>query len=206
MIHARSEPGKRSHWLLLSLGLSLSVCAGCAYKPVLELQQTREAVAGALDFEADIYAPEEFELAQFNLESGEFAIAEQEQAPAWGRNYDQSLEFLALAFEQASQAQAIAEAHKADVFEQAQRALPTSQLAFQSAFEEVESARSGPITRQQIQSFEDELAGIFATLNEAEDIYDNGDYPGAFILLQEVQERSAALEAGARLIVDLGNE
>ena len=186
--------------------MSLSVIAGCAEKPVLELQQTREALAGALDFEADIYAPEEFERAQFNLESGDFAIAEQDRVPAWGRNYDQSLEFLALAFEQAGQAQTIAEANKAVVFEQAQRALPTSQVAFQSAFEAVESVRRGPVTRQQIQSFEDELAGIFATLNEAEDIYDDGDYTGAFILLEEVRERSVALEASAQLIVDLGNE
>jgi hypothetical protein len=188
------------------LGLGLVLLAGCAEKPVLELQQTREAVAGALDFEADIYAPEAFELAQFNLESGEFAIAEQDQVPVWGRNYDQSLEFLALAFEQAGLAHTIAEANKADVFEQAQRALPTSQVAFQSAFEAVESARSGPVTRQQLQSFEDELASIFVTLNEAEDIYDDGHYPGAFILLQEVRERSVALEASAQLIVDLGNQ
>jgi len=190
----------------MCVGLGLVLLAGCAEKPVLELQQTREAVAGALDFEADLYAPEEFELAQFNLESGEFAIAEQDQVPAWGRNYDQSLEFLALAFEQAGQAQTIAETNKADVFEQAERALPRSQLAFQRTFEAVDAALGGAITRQQIQSFEDELAGIFATLNEAEDIYDDGNYTGAFILLEEVRERSVALEASAQLIVDLGNE
>ncbi len=206
MIHTRPGPGNRSHLLLLGLGMSLSVFAGCAEKPVLELQQTREAVAGAADFEADIYAPGEFEVAQFNLESGEFAIARQEQLPVWGRNYDGALEFLALAFEQAGQAQAIAEVNKADVFEQAQRALPTSQLAFRATFEAVDAALGGAITRQQIQSFEDELAGIFASLNEAEDIYDGGDYSGAFILLQEVRERSVALETSAQLIVDFGNE
>jgi hypothetical protein len=70
----------------------------------------------------------------------------------------------------------------------------------------VDAALGGAITRQQIQSFEDELAGIFATLNEAEDIYDDGNYTGAFILLEEVRERSVALEASAQLIVDLGNE
>jgi hypothetical protein len=163
-------------------------------------------VATARDFEADIYAPSEFEMARLNLESGEFAIAEQDQAPAWSRSYTLSLEFLALAFEQAGQAQAIAEANKATVFEQAQRALPVSRTVFQAAFEAVETASSGVITRQQIQSFEDELAGIFATLNQAEDVLEGGGYSVAFILLQEVQERSVALESSARGITDLAGQ
>ena len=160
--------------------MSLSLFTGCTDKPVLELQQTREALAKALDFEADIYAPEEIELAQFNLESGEFAIAEQAQVSVWGRSYTVSLEFLALAFEQAGQAQAIAEANKVKVFEQAKKGLPTSQVAFQAALEAVETASSTPITRQQIQSFEDELAGIFATLNQAENIYACRQLLGSF--------------------------
>ena len=167
--------------------LVLVLLTACAEKPVVELQQTREAIAGALDFEADIYAPAEFEMAQFNLENGEIAIAEQEQLPAWGRNYAMSLQFLELATAQAVQAQAIADANKANVFEQAQRARPLSQVAFQAAFEAVEGARSGPITREQIQSFEDELAGVFATFNQAEVDYDRGDFSIAFILLKEVQ-------------------
>ena len=60
--------------------------AGCAQRPVQELQQAREAVAEARDFEADIYAPEEFEMAVFNLEGGEYAIATVDQAPFWGRD------------------------------------------------------------------------------------------------------------------------
>ena len=186
--------------------LVLVLLTACAEKPVVELQQTREAIAGALDFEADIYAPAEFEMAQFNLESGEIAIAEQEQLPAWGRNYAMSLQFLELATAQAVQAQAIADANKANVFEQAQRARPLSQVAFQAAFEAVEGARSGPITREQIQSFEDELAGVFATFNQAEADYDRGDFSIAFILLKEVQERSELLESSARRVAELAGQ
>lgn len=195
-----------SRTVALALGLTVLLLAGCAERPVLELQQTREEIAAALDQEADIYAPAEFDIAQFNLESGEFAIAEQDASPFWGRNYEQSLDYLSLAFEQAIQAQAIAEANKADVFEQAEIALPAAQTAFQAAFEVVDAARGGPVTFQQMQSFDDELAGLFAALNAARDIYDAGDYAGAFILLEEVQEGSSALESNAQLIVELAGQ
>ena len=188
---------------ILAMAMAMTLLSSCGERPVLELQQTREELAAALDQEADIYAPAEFETALFNLESGEFAIAEQDASPFWGRNYEQSLGYLAMAFEQAIEAQAIAEANKADVFEQAAAALPTAQAAFQSAFEVVEAARSGPVTFQQIQSFDDELAGLFATLNAAEDIYNEGDYADAFILLEEVREGARALESSAQVIVDL---
>jgi len=188
------------------LPLGLALLTACAEKPVVELQQAREAVATALDLEADLYAPNELDMAQFNLESGEFAITEQDQAPAWGRNYSLSLDFLALAIEQAEQAQAIAETNKSNLFKQAENALPMARNAFQGAFEAVEAARSSPITRVQIQSFDDELAGIFATLDQAEEIYDGGDYSGAFILLQEIRERSALLRSRAQLIGDPANQ
>ncbi len=204
MVVSRERPMRTSPIYILAMTMTL--LSGCAERPVLELQQTREAVAAALDQEADIYAPTEFDMAQFNLESGEFAVAEQDEAPFWGRNYSQSLEYLGLAFEQAEQAQLIAEANKADVFEQAAATLPEARAVFQSAFEAVEAARTGPVTFGQIQSFDDELAGIFATLNQAEEIYNEGDYAGAFILLQEVQERSAALESSARLIAELAGQ
>ncbi len=206
MIHARPGSGNRSHSLLLSLGLSLSVFAGCAEKPVLELQQAREALAAARDFEADIYAPGEFEMARLNLDSGEFAISEQEQAPSWSRNYTLSLEFLALAIEQAGHAQSIAEASKTSVFEGAGSALPRARVGFQAAFEAVEAARGGPVTRRGLEALDDELAGIFATLDQAEDTYENGDYSGALILFQEVQEKSEVLASGALRIADLAGQ
>ncbi len=183
---------------VLGLSMVLYVFAGCAERPVLELQQAREAIAGALDSEADIYAPMEFETAQFNLESAEFAITEQQQLPAWGQDYNISLEFLARAVEDATRAQTIATANKSDVFEEAGRALPVARVTLQTAFEAVEAAGSGPITRGQIQSFEGELAAVSSTLNQAEGMFNAGDYAGALVLLGDIEERSEALRSSAR--------
>ncbi len=187
--------------LVLALGLAL--LAGCTEKPVLELQQVEEAFAQALDAEADIYAPDEYDFALMNLESGEIAIKEQEATPPWRRDYGPALDLLELAYEQAGQAAALAIANRDRVFQQAQTALPEAERLFQTALETVEEARRGPITRRDLQTFDDELTGTFATLTRARETFDAGNYRDAFILLQEVQERSVALESRAGQIAEL---
>ena len=131
--------------IFFSIGiLWLASLSGCAQKPVLELQEVREAIAAARDFEADIYAPEVYQNALLNMEGGEFAIAEQDAAPPWSRNYETALDLLALAFDQAEEALAIAEADKQNVFLEAQNALPQAERMLQVAFEAVEGPRAVP--------------------------------------------------------------
>ena len=185
------------------LVFALALLAGCAEKPVMELQQVEEALAQALDAEADIYAPDEYDFALMNLESGEIAIEEQAAARPWRRDYGTALELLELAYEQAGEAADLAMANRDRVFEQAQTALPEAERLLQTAFEAVEEARGGPVTRRDLQAFEDELAGTFATLTQAQETFETGNYAGAFVLLQEVQERSLALESRARQIAEL---
>ena len=181
----------------------LLVMVGCAEKPILELHQVEEAIAQARDAEADIYAAEAYEFAWLNLEGGLSAIEAQDAQPPWRRDYEPALDLLGLAYEQAIEAEALALENKDRIFEQAQRALPEAERMFQVAFESVESARAGPITRRQLEAFDDELAGTFATLNQAREILEAGNYSEAFVLLQAVQERSNALDSRARPISDL---
>ena len=187
----------------LVLVFALALLTGCAEKPVLELQQVEEALAQALDAEADIYAPDKYDFALMNLESGKMAIEEQAAARPWRRDYGTALDLLELAYEQAGEAADLAMANRDRVFEQAQTALPEAERLLQTAFEAVEEARTGPVTRRDLQTFEDELAGTFATLTRAQETFEAGNYPGAFILLQEVQERSAALASRARQVAEL---
>jgi hypothetical protein len=189
---------------LRSAVLALVFLAGCAEKPILELQQVEEAIATARDAEADIYAPEEYEFALLNLEDGLTEIEAQDAEPVWRRDYGLALDLLALAYEQAGEAQVLALENKDRIFDQAQNALPEAERLFQMAFEAVEAALTGPVTRRQIQAFDDELAGTFATLNQARESFESGDYTRAFVLLQEVQGNSVALESRARQIVALG--
>lgn len=184
-------------------GLVLTFLVGCAEKPIMELQEVEEAIAQARDAEADIYAPETYDFALTNLESGFTAIEEQEAEVPWRRDYEPALDLLGLAFEQAGEAEALALENKDRIFEQVGTALPESERVFQAAFEAVEAARADPITRRQLEAFEDELAGTFATLNQAKEIFESGNFPAAITLFEEVQERSAALESTARQIADL---
>ncbi len=84
------------------LVFGLCLLAGCAEKPVLELQQVEEALAQALDAEADIYAADEYDFALMNLESGAMAIEEQEAEPPWRRDYRAAVDLLDLAYERTS--------------------------------------------------------------------------------------------------------
>ena len=185
------------------LVFGLCLLAGCAEKPLLELQQVEEALAQALDAEADIYAADEYDFALMNLESGAMAIEEQEAAPPWRRDYGAAVDLLELAYEQAGQAAFLAMENRDRVFRRAQTAVPEAERLFQAAVETLERARAGPVTRRDLQTFDDELAGIFATLTLARETFEGGNYRDAFILLQEVQERSVALETRARQITEL---
>ena len=89
-------------------GLVLVFLVGCAEKPILELQEVEQAIAQARDAEADIYAPEAYDFALTNLESGFTAIEDQEAEPPWRRDYEPALDLLGLAFEQAGEAAALA--------------------------------------------------------------------------------------------------
>src|SRR5690606_10732270 len=89
----------------LLVGCLLACASGCAGKPGLELHEARSAVAAARDFEADVYAPEEYDRAVMWLEMGEDAIARQDEMPFWSRNYSDSLDYLARAGTEAEQAQ-----------------------------------------------------------------------------------------------------
>ena len=70
---------------LLAIGIAVAI-AGCASPPLLELQEARAALAMARDFEADIYAVDQYDLALMNLEMAEIEIEEQAQTSALGRN------------------------------------------------------------------------------------------------------------------------
>jgi hypothetical protein len=65
------------HGIVLTLATFL-MASGCAEKPVLDLLEAQETLAAARDAEADLYAPEEYDLAVSNLQNAIAAIDRQE--------------------------------------------------------------------------------------------------------------------------------
>jgi hypothetical protein len=85
------------------------VCiAGCANPPSLELNEARAALALARDYEADVYAPDQYANALMNLQLAEAEIDDQASVPRMARSYERASAFLTFAVEEAEEARILA--------------------------------------------------------------------------------------------------
>ena len=175
--------------------------AGCASPPVLELQAAREALAGARDFEADIYANDQYELALMNLEMAETEIRDQEQVSAMGRSYNRALAYIDAAIVEAERAQLMSEDYKAQVFLQAEATLPVAQTALDDAFDMLQQARP-VLAFQEAQAFDAQLAKMAAALNLARQQMDEGGFADAAARLDEIAIGARAIHTRAQFVIE----
>jgi hypothetical protein len=185
---------------VLILAGSLLV-AGCASPPSLELQQAREAVAGARDFEADVYAPDQYQLALMNLQMAERAIADQEQAPPMTRSYDYALQLIGRAIDEAETAQLMAEDFKSQNFLQAESTLPTAQTALDDAFDALGRA-SNVLAFQERQTLQAQLQEATGSLAIARQEMEAGAYADAVVRLDEIVITARAVQTRADFVVE----
>lgn len=184
----------------LAIGL-LFILTSCTSPPLLELQEAREAIALARDFEADVYASDQYDLALMNLEIAEIEIEEQEQVSAFGRNYSQALAMLDGAIVEAEEARFLAEEYKASIFEQTESTLLEAQMAVDDAFESLAQARPY-LTFQEAQSLSVDLSTAATSLNLARQLMDEGGIAAAAARMDEIIVTVRAIEARARFIID----
>ena len=175
--------------------------AGCASPPALELQAAREALAGARDFEADIYASDQYELALMNLEMAETEIRDQEQVSAMGRSYNRALAYIDATIDEAERAQLMAEDYKALVFIQAEATLPVAQTALDDAFDMLQRARP-VLAFQEAQAFDAQLAEMAAALNLARQQMDEGGFADAAARLDEIVIAARAIHTRAQFVIE----
>lgn len=186
------------------MGVSLAaaaLAAGCAAPPVLELQEAREALAAARDFEADIYAPDQYDLALMNLELAQTEIEDQEQLSAMGRSYDRALAFLDAAIVDAERAQALAEEIKAQVFLEAQAKIPVAQTALDDAFDVVVQARP-VLAFQEAQALEAQLSELAVLMNLARQLMDDGGFADASERLDVIIQAAGEIDRRARFVIE----
>ena len=188
--------------LLTSIALTGAIAAaGCASPPALELQGAREALAGARDFEADIYANDQYELALMNLEMAETEIRDQEQVSAMGRSYNRALAYIDAAIVEAERAQLMAEDYKAQVFLQAEATLPMAQTALDDAFDMLQRARP-VLAFQEAQAFDAQLAEMAAALDLARQQMDEGGFADAAARLDEIVIGARAIHTRAQFVIE----
>ena len=158
----------------------LVLVSGCAEKPVLEVFEAQQALAAARDAEADIYAPEEYELAVSNLENAIAAIERQEEEPLWARSYAFAGDLLALSMEQSEAAQEFADSIRLEASVQAEVLIPEAQTAIDSAFAGLEQARSTSVAgRRQLDTLDADLRTAADLLGGARESLEGADYATA---------------------------
>ena len=189
---------------LLAIGIALAI-AGCSSPPLFELQEARSAIAMARDFEADIYAADQYDLALMNLQMAEIEIEEQEQISAMARNYNAALALLDVAIIDAEQAQFLAEDFKAQIYLQAEATLPVAQTAVDDAFDRLGEARPYLAFRE-AQSLDAELATAATSLNLARQLMDEGGFADALARLDEIVITARTIETRARFIIETAPE
>jgi hypothetical protein len=190
-----------SPFLVAVIAVITLLISGCASPPLLEIQQAREAVAMARDFEADIYAPDQYDLALMNMEMAEVEIEDQLQISALNRNYDRALTFIDTAIIEAEQAQFQAEDYKAQIFQQAESTIPIAQTAVDDAFDVLRRARPF-LAFQEAQSLEATMNNAATSLGLARQLMDEGGFADAAARLDEIVISARAIQTRAEFVIE----
>lgn len=190
-----------SHWRILPVGTLLACLAGCASEPTLELNQARASLAAARDYEADVYAPDQYAVALMNLQLAEAEIRDQESVPTMARSYERAISFLNIAIEEAEEAQLLAEDFKARIFEEAQGNIPEAEQALDRAYETYNRAL-GILAYQEAQSMAARLEEARLSLAEARRLLETGAAADAAAILNEILVTSRTIETRAQFIIE----
>jgi hypothetical protein len=176
------------HGIVLTLATFL-MASGCAEKPVLDLLEAQETLAAARDAEADLYAPEEYDLAVSNLQNAIAAIDRQEEEPLWARSYAFAGDLLALSIEQSQAAIAVSENIRQEASFQVDLLIPELEETIDQAFFQLGQAReTNVVSRREIDTLDADLAIASQLLREARTNRDREEFVVAMPQVQQALE------------------
>ena len=187
------------------LSAILLLLAGCSERPVAELFEARQALAIARDYEADIYAPEEYEYARLDLRAAEDEIERQDQAVPWSRTYSRALALLEQTIEAAAVAQEVAGAVKEESFRLAEESIPQTQLAIVAAEEEVARAGRAAIPFTRLQTLRADLTIAVDYFRSAQQNFDDGDYVSAAAQVEAARRQAEMIREEATRLIALSD-
>lgn len=179
----------------------LILTAGCAEKPVLQLLEAQQSLAAARDAEADLFAPDEYELSNTNLKGAIDAIDAEDEERIWARNYDLAEYLLDLSIDQSEAAIAVADNARQEASFQAQLLIPQVEEAIDLAFTQLQEARgTNVVSRAEINSLDADLGYSSQLLGDARQNYDRMEFADAAAqaqqaldLAEKVRTRSAEI-------------
>ena len=193
--------------LILALTTAILLVSACSEKPVLELVEAQQVLASARDAEADLYAPEQYDLAVSNLENAIAAMDEQDEELMWNRNYNLAFDLFELSMEQSMAAIEIADSIRFESSFQAELLIPDVQETIDRAFAELELARdTSVVSRAQIATLDADLGFSAQLLNDARESFEAADYVAALEQAQQSMDLADTVRVRSEEINQLALE
>lgn len=183
-----------SRWWTTTLAIAtVALAAACASPPQEEIDAARKVLDEAKEAEAETYAADSFREAQDLLNSAVAEVRAQEERFAPMRSYAESETMLQRVSELAGEVRSEAMANREQARQEASSLIDEAQTAITAAEEALKSAPSAKGTRAEVEAFQTELVALTATLTEAREAYDDGDYRGASAKAETVKKEAGSI-------------
>ena len=176
----------------LALALIVVVAfTSCAKQPTLLMDQAKAAIQGVIDAKGGIYAKEELNKLQGDLQAALDAVTA--QAKKFFKKYGPAKEMLTKVAADAASVQALIPGRIAEAKAAAETAMNEAKMAVEEATALLEKAPKGKGTKADIEAMKADLAGLATAMGEVDSAMMSEDYFGAKDKAAVIKEKAAAI-------------
>ncbi|MBU2502000.1 MAG: hypothetical protein ABIK96_08350 [bacterium] len=184
---------KRMLMIPALLVLAVMVVGGCSKAPVEQQNTTVAALDGAKQANAELYAPQSWLEAQEAMKQAQAELETQNGKFSLLRSYGTADELLAQAQQLADKAKADAVAAKETMRQETQAAFEAVRTQLMSTQELLATAPRGKDTKAEIESMQQELAGLTTTLETAGELIRGEHFQRARAQIDQVGTQVSAM-------------
>ncbi|MCX5850513.1 MAG: DUF4398 domain-containing protein [Deltaproteobacteria bacterium] len=185
---------RRRVWLPVILIVALvAFFSGCAKVPQPEIDAAKASLSAAKTAEADRYVPEEYSGANQALNAATTEVEKQNSKFVLFRSYKEAVKMLADAKMKAEEAASAAAAKKEEVKKETEAVMAEITASIESTKGLIATAPKGKEGKQALEAIQTDLTAVEASLQEANTVYQGGDYLTAVDKAKSVLEKAKAL-------------
>jgi hypothetical protein len=182
--------------IVKGLALALIVVfafTSCAKQPTALMDQAKAAIQGVIDAKGGIYAKEELNKLQGDLQAALDAVTA--QAKKFFKKYGPAKEMLNKVVADADSVKALIPGRIAEVKAAAETAINEAKMAVEEATALLEKAPKGKGTKADIEAMKADLAGLTTAMGEIDSAMMSEDYYGA-------KDKAAVIKDKAAVIIE----
>lgn len=180
--------------IVKGLALALIVVfafTSCAKQPTQLMDQAKAAIQGVIDAKGGIYAKDELNKLQGDLQAALDAVTA--QAKKFFKKYGPAKEMLTKVAADAASVQALIPGRIAEAKAAAETAMNEAKMAVEEATALLEKAPKGKGTKADIEAMKADLAGLTTAMGEVDSAMMSEDYFGAKDKAAVIKEKAAAI-------------